>query len=99
MHTASRISYPLAGKYRRFEAVVGLDDRDGRDGVVRVQVLVDGKPRDFGWDKDLTARDGPRTVRIDVKGAKELTLVVERGAGGLAERQGCVNWADARLVR
>ena len=99
MHTASRITYTLAGKYQRFESLVGLDDRDGREGIVRVKILVDGKPRDFGWDKDLTARDGPKPVRIDVKGARELTLVVERGRGGLAERQGCVDWVDARLVR
>lgn len=99
MHTASRVTYTLAGKYQRFEALVGLDDRDGRDGIVRVQVLVDGKPRDFGWNRDLTANDGPQPVRIDVKGARELTLAVERGRAGLAERQGCVNWADARLIR
>lgn len=99
MHTASRLTYSLDGKYRHFEAVVGLDAKDGREGVVRVRILVDGKPRDFGWDKDLTFRDGPRSIRIDIKGAKELTLVVERGGGGLAEKQGCVNWADARLIR
>src|SRR5262249_53821802 len=43
MHAHSRLVYPLEGKYRRFEATVGLDDRDGRRGRVRLRVLVDGK--------------------------------------------------------
>jgi hypothetical protein len=95
MHSASRISYPLDGQYRRFEAIVGLDDHGGRNGSVRLRILVDGKERDWGWDKELTARDGPKTVRLDVAGARELTLVVEYGRFD----QGQVNWADARLVK
>src|SRR5262249_36742148 len=79
LHTASTLTYALDGGYQRFEAIVGLDDHEGKEGVVRVRVLVDGKPRDIGWDKDLTAKDSPRTVRVDVAGADELTLVVERG--------------------
>src|SRR5262249_38993019 len=60
MHSQSEITYALPGAYRRFEALVGLDEETGRQGSVRVKVLVDGKPRDFGWDKELTARDGPQ---------------------------------------
>ena len=95
MHSESRITYALDAHYRRFEAVVGLDDRFGQKGKVRLQVLADGKPRDWGWDKELTARDGPQEVRLDVKGVRELTLVVEYGRFD----QGQVNWADARLVK
>lgn len=95
MHSASRISYALDGHYRRFEATVGLDDHGGQNGSVRLRILVDGKDRDWGWDKELTARDGPKAVRLDVAGARELTLVVEYGRFD----QGQVNWADARLVK
>jgi hypothetical protein len=96
MHAASRLSYDLAGRYRRFEALVGLDDRTGRGGRVRVRVLVDGKERDVGAPKELTWRDGPLPVRVDVAGAKELTLVAECGARGHVEAE--VDWADARLI-
>ncbi len=95
MHSASRISYALDGQYRRFEATVGLDDHGGQNGSVRIRILVDGKDRDWGWDKDLTARDGPKTVRLDVAKARELTLIVDYGRFD----QGQVNWADARLVK
>jgi len=97
MHTASRLTYDLAGRYRRFEARVGLDDRSGKGGTARVRVLVDGKPTTVTGDQDLSARTGPLTVRVDVAGAKELTLVADFGARGGVE--GHVNWADARLVK
>jgi hypothetical protein len=97
MHSHSRLTWDLAGGYRRFEALVGLDDRDGRKGSVRVKVLADGKALDLGADKELTAQSGPLPVSVKVEGIKELTLEVEFGANGNV--QDVVNWADARLVQ
>jgi hypothetical protein len=97
MHSASRLTYDLKGGYRRFEAVVGLDDQEGLDGSVRVQVLVDGKPRDLGWDHELTHRNGPKAIRVNVEGAGELTLVVDFGRH--ADIGDHVDWADARLIK
>jgi hypothetical protein len=97
LHSASRLSYSLGGGYRRFEAVVGLDDRDGREGSVRVRVLADGKAFDLGGDGTLTLRSGPLALSVPVEGVRELTLVVEFGKGGNV--QDVVDWADARLVR
>jgi hypothetical protein len=99
MHGTSSITYPLDGAYRRFEALVGLDDREGQNGRVRVRVLVDGKPSDLGWDRDLTIDDGAKPLRVNVTGANELTLIVERGRSGWWDQQGHVNWVDARLVK
>src|SRR5205814_1545449 len=42
MHAHSLLTYALGGRYQRFEALVGLDDLDGRQGKVRVKVLLDG---------------------------------------------------------
>src|SRR5262249_47929596 len=58
LHSASRLTYDLAGGYRRFEALVGLDDRSGRGGSARVQVLLDGKATAF--DREVTGRGGPQ---------------------------------------
>ena len=87
----------LAWGYQRFEALVGLDDQTGQGGSVRIKVLVDGKPQELGWDKELTSRDQPLPIRVGVAGAKELTLVVEFGERGSVNDH--VNWADARLVK
>ncbi|MBV9124851.1 MAG: NPCBM/NEW2 domain-containing protein [Planctomycetes bacterium] len=97
MHSASRLSYDLEGRYQRFEARVGLDDRAGRDGRARIGVLVDGKPQDLGGDPELTRTDGPRLIQVNLAGARELTLVVEFGRRG--DVQGRVDWADARLIK
>jgi hypothetical protein len=96
-HSASRVTYAVPAGCRRFEALVGLDDRTGKKGSVRVRVLVDGKERDLGLDSDLTHRAGPVRVRVEVDGAKELTLAVDFGAGGDVGDH--VNWADARFVK
>ena len=97
MHSASRVSYSLPAGCKRFEALVGLDDRSGRRGSVRLRVLVDGKERDLGITGDLTRRTGPVRLRLDVTGARTLLLAVDFGAG--ADVGDRVNWADARLVR
>lgn len=97
MHSQARLSYDLAGGYRWFEALVGLDDQTGREGHVRVRVLVDGKLCDPGGEVELTERDPSRSIRVDVQGARTLTLEVLFGRRG--DVQDHVNWADARLLR
>jgi hypothetical protein len=101
LHSASRLTYDLGGVYQRFEAVVGIDDRtgreNGREGSVRIGVLVDGKAQDAGGDKELTPRGGPQVVAVKVAGARELTLVVEFGRH--QDVLDHVDWADARLVK
>jgi hypothetical protein len=97
LHSQSRLTYNLGAKYRRFEALVGLDDRDGAAGSVRVHVLADGKPLDLGPDRERTAKGGPLVVGASVAGVRQLTLVVDFGANGNVGD--VVNWADARLLR
>jgi hypothetical protein len=97
MHSQSRLTYELSGGYRRFEAVVGPDAQAGQPGGAPIQVLVDGKPQELGGDKEAADTPGPRFLRVNVAGARELTLVVEFGPRG--DVQGHVNWADARLIK
>jgi hypothetical protein len=97
LHSHARLTYRLAEGYRRFDALVGLDDKDGRAGSVRIRVLADGKPLDLGTDRELTRRNGPRHVNVAITGVRELTLEVEFGERG--PLQGVVDWVDARLVK
>jgi hypothetical protein len=98
LHSFARVTYALDGAYSTFEATVGLHDHAdaGHRGNVRVQVLVDQPPRP-GADAVLTLANGPLLVRIDVKQAKTLTLLVDYGTGG--DVQDHVDWGDARLIR
>lgn len=95
-HPRTRLVYSLAGQYRRFEAQVGLDAATGRGGVASVTILVDGRRQDLPLLERLTAATSPVPVRVNVTGARELTLLIDFGiAGGV---QADVNWGNARLV-
>ncbi|MDB5308023.1 MAG: hypothetical protein JWO38_2225 [Gemmataceae bacterium] len=94
-HPRTVLTYDLGGKYRRFESLVGLDAASGGRGRAVVHILVDGKEQDLPDLQKLTARPAV-PVRVDVRGAKELTLVVDFGPAG--DVQADVDWGDARLV-
>jgi hypothetical protein len=97
MHSTCRMTYDLGGEYTRFEALVGLDDLTGREGSTGIEVLVDGKPQKLALEGNLTHRQGPVRIRVDVRRAKQLTLGVMFGERG--DVQDDVDWADARLVK
>lgn len=94
-HPRTTLTYDLGGKYRRFEAVVGLDPATGRRGAADVRVRVDGKEVPLDGLKGLTAAS-PAVVSVDVTGAKELTLAIDFGPAG--DVQADVNWGTARLI-
>ncbi|HEX4612815.1 MAG TPA: NPCBM/NEW2 domain-containing protein [Urbifossiella sp.] len=93
-HPRTTLTFELGGTYRRFEALAGLDPVTGRQGRAVVRVSVDGKDQALPGLFDLVP--GPAVpVRVDLSGAKQLTLAVEPGPAG--DVQADVNWADARL--
>jgi hypothetical protein len=95
MHSQSRVTYALDGNYRWFEALVGVDAESGTTGQAKVSVALDGRTALF--QKDLSGRDPIVPVRLDVRKARHITLLVEFGS--LGSSRGRVNWADARLIR
>ena len=95
-HPRTRLVYDLGGKYRRFDALVGLDPVTGRRGSAGVRILVDGEDRPIPGLIGMSSPDSPVAVRVDVTGAKELILIVDFGRGGGVQAD--VNWANARLV-
>jgi hypothetical protein len=96
LHSKTRLTYDLAGKYRRFEAEVGLDAASGRLGNATVSLLIDGRDATPPDLTNLTAASGTVGVTLDTTGVKELTLLVDYGPGG--DTQDDVNFAAARLI-
>jgi hypothetical protein len=97
VHSKSRVTYALDGEFRWFEALVGLDEGASRRARVRLHVLVDGREQNTGSGKELTGRDAPVPIRIDISKARELTLITDFGSYG--DVRAHVDWADARLIR
>ena len=94
-HPRTILTYDLGGKYKRFEAMVGLDVATGERGRAVVKILVDGREQPLPELAKLSA--GPAVVvNVNIAGAKELTLLVDFGPNG--DVQSDVNWGDARLV-
>jgi hypothetical protein len=96
LYSGSTITYALNGKYSRFEALAGLDSRTGIKGDALLSIHVDGKEQELLGGGKLTIAGGPIAVRLDVKGAKELKIIVRRGKGGNVQDH--VNLVEARLI-
>jgi hypothetical protein len=98
----SRISVSLDGKYRRFQALAGLDSAIMNNymdrSAIAFEVWVDGQKRwDSGPVRNADPAEPARLVDVDVAGAKSLELVVvpQDAHGHIA--QNFADWAEARL--
>jgi len=90
------LAYRLRPTDRRFQALVGLDDRAGPLGNVVFRVLADNK-RELYASPPMSARDTPRTIDVDLADARTLILVTEFGQRG--EVRDLADWVEARLIR
>lgn len=95
-HAVCQVAYKLDGQYLRFDALVGIDQA-ARRGRARVAIDLDGKRIDLNDGKELAHQTAPLTLRLDVKGVRTLTLIVDSGSFG--DVQARVNWAKARLIK
>ena len=90
------LAYRLRPTDRRFQALVGVDDRAGPLGNVVFRVLADNK-RELYASPPMSARDTPRAIDVDVAGARSLILVTEFGQRG--EVRDLADWVEARLIQ
>ena len=89
------LAYRLKPGDRRFQALVGVDDRAGPLGSVVFRVLTDRKPR--VTTRAMTSRDAPVAIDIDISEAKLLILVTEFGERG--DVRDLADWIEARIIR
>ena len=99
MHSASRITYQLDGKFRRFEALAAIDDSADTKGSVTfgVYVLRDGQWKSAYTSDVVRGGDPPKPVSVDVDGAQALTLTVDFADRG--DELDHADWLDARLIK
>ncbi len=101
VHSYSKLTYRLHGRFTRFRARAGLDESavdenlDTRFGNVVFAVYVDGEKR---FDSGAVSwNDSPQRISLDVTGADTLDLVVDTGAGLHVRDR--ADWVEARILR
>lgn len=95
VHSRSVLTYELNGNFKQFITSFGMDDHSGPFADVTVILRVDGQQR---FEKKHVRRGQlHEPVRLDVKGATKIELVVDFGDNG--DLQDRFNWINAALVR
>ncbi|HEX4149894.1 MAG TPA: NPCBM/NEW2 domain-containing protein [Pirellulales bacterium] len=94
MHSASRLTWTLDRPYARFAAEVAIDDAGAERGSVTFRVYVDREQK----LATPIVRSGqqPVPISVDLRGAKQLSLVVDFAERG--DQQDYADWLNARLV-
>jgi len=94
LHSRCRLTYSIAGKYKRFVADVGIDDSVGQLGHVVCQVLGDGKSL---FQSVIEGDQPPKKLDLNIKNVRTLVLFVDFGERlDIGDR---LNFADAKLIR
>jgi hypothetical protein len=94
VHSRTVLTYDIGGEYREFRAVLGVDE-----GVVtdaRVMVVIEGDGREL-YKAEVGRKDPPRPVALDVKGVRQLRVVVQ--SAGLLDLGAQVNLGEARVSK
>ena len=95
IHSKTKLTYRLRGDFRRFRAVMGIDQGVEGKGNVDVVISADGKvlekARVTGLDKQ------PHLLDLDVSGVRDLQILVDYGDHG--DEADHLDLADARVIK
>lgn len=100
MHSTSRLAFKLPKGYDAFQAEVCLDKSAGDRGSVLFRVYIStaaGTWTEVYRSETIRGGDPPIPVRVDVRGAPGLALVVDFADQG--DQLDRANWIGARLVK
>ncbi len=92
-HAVSTYLLNLQGKGKTFIAVVGLDDESNKQGSIEFYVLGD---KEILWKSGVMKKgDLPKKISVDLKGMKQLGLLVTDAGDGNGWDH--ADWCDARI--
>ncbi|MBI1903348.1 MAG: NPCBM/NEW2 domain-containing protein [Planctomycetia bacterium] len=94
LRSRTELMYRLRGKYRRFQAVAGIDDEVEGLGHVRLVIQGDGKTL---YDEAIAGSDKPKTLDVDVSGVNQLVVLVDFGEGG--DTSDYLDLCEARVTK
>ena len=91
LHAHTELDYNLAGKYKEFKALVGVDVRTGSDSQALVTIYCDGEKR----FSEIVSVKAPRNIALNVKEVNTLRIVVS--ARNFLDLHDHATLADARV--
>jgi hypothetical protein len=94
LHSHTELTYALEGKYRKLEAILGMDDAVGGHGQPVVRIEGDGKEL---FAATINRSSKSQKLDLDVKGIKQLRVVVT--SNGLFDFGDHVDLANAKLSK
>ena len=94
IHSRTFLRYRLGRDFRRFKAVMGIDDNAQGNGDVHVVISGDGK---ILLETDVRKGDKPRTLDIDVSNVRDLEILVDYGRFG--DSGDHLDLAEARVIK
>lgn len=97
IHSKTLLKYRLSGEYRRFQAVMGIDDftgQGGRLGDVHVKISGDSKTL---YEGDAKWSDSPVPLDLDISGIRDLVILVD--FGGNLDIGDWLDLADAKVSK
>ena len=94
LRSRTSLVYRLPGRFRRFKAVVGIDDRVRPQGNVRLVLRGDDRVL---LETTVAGTDPPLSVDLDLSGVRRLAILVDYGADlDVADH---LDLCDARIVK
>jgi hypothetical protein len=94
IHAYTELVYDLGGQYKKFDALLGVDESVEGDSDVKVTIEADGK--EVFADR-VKRGDKPKAVKLEVKDVKELRIVVR--SSDLLDFGNQVALAEARVSK
>jgi len=96
IHSKTTLNYRLLGDYRRFRAVMGIDQDAAKDGIGVVHVVITGNNKKL-FEGTVRWSDSPRNLDLDVTGVRDLKILVDYGDNDPTGDH--LDLAEARVIK
>jgi hypothetical protein len=96
MHSRTQLRYRIGGEFARFQAVAGIDDTV-RSLKRQVRLVISGDGRVL-FEGEISGKDPPRPLDLDVAGVRDLSILCDFGAD-MTDEADHLDLADAKLIK
>lgn len=96
IHSKTTLTYRIGGDYRRFRAVMGIDQDVAKEGIGNVSVVISGDGKKL-FEGTVRWSDAPRELDLDVSKVVRLKILVDYGDNNATGDH--LDLCDARVIK